>query len=699
MKNDKCDLLASIVLFGKLYNQADYDSIYDLIGLFIKAAIADSRTWSVNAAELTDIVNSTYGFQLPESIIRTTVRDHLRGIARLYGNGRYFFDPRIGENYQRVNTERQHILGIQQDIHALLFNFIEKKTSRPPNGQEKDTIVNALNQYLLDKDSESEHANAIMEFVLVNRKDPTISRYLTSIRAGLILYRALRFTPDPAELYQWKTPLIIFLSIEHLFNALEYNGKHFLHVFEDLHHLVQEINDANRCRGRIPCIQLRYLEETRDEFEQFFRNATAILNGEIIPDPDDPSRLAMEKLLKGCTSPSAIQEKKSAFIYDLARKGIKLYEFDQHIYNYLEYRVDQQDNWLRVRESITEKWGEPEDDRCLRLLRIFSIVNALRQERPERRLEEVRYVFLTNQRLGLYLTRETRVGFPNGQIPFAVDIDFCTNSLWMKLKKGFGGTQPHTLRPDKVARTQVVLPPFFTDQASEAFDSLLDKLEQGVLTTPVAQTWNNELRDKLKGELLPGSPANIIAIRPKKASIEPVYQENHALRKELELLRKDKERQTKVQKIKIYNEHRLTEEREFIAGKLAEWEAANRRDAGYAARIIGLSCLSFALAAFAAFCKINRRLNDWLSGIGNWLYLFIVASAVFSTAGLAGLTLFFDQKRVKNGCRWLGAHLSLNKKGYDQLKADAMERFGREFMANHPDTLVPEDPATAEPAG
>jgi hypothetical protein len=72
------NLLASVALFSELYNNENYTSVADILGEFIKGVVVTENKWTVNSTELTHLLEKVYDFKIPESVVRTTVRNRLK---------------------------------------------------------------------------------------------------------------------------------------------------------------------------------------------------------------------------------------------------------------------------------------------------------------------------------------------------------------------------------------------------------------------------------------------------------------------------------------------------------------------------------------------------------------------------------------------------------------------------------------------
>jgi len=72
------NLLASVALFGELYNSSTYKSVSDIIAEFIKGAVVYEEKYTLNSTEVVALLAKVYEFKIPESVIRTTLRASLK---------------------------------------------------------------------------------------------------------------------------------------------------------------------------------------------------------------------------------------------------------------------------------------------------------------------------------------------------------------------------------------------------------------------------------------------------------------------------------------------------------------------------------------------------------------------------------------------------------------------------------------------
>jgi hypothetical protein len=145
----------------------------------------------------------------------------------------------------------------------------------------------------MDNGYSEKYSDFISAYVLTKEQDTNFRELLNSIKEGLILYQGINYTADINHLGSWNNDLTIYLGTEHLFSALGYNGILYKEIFDDFNKLVFEINSSHKNIKRKK-IELKYLEETKIEIDNFFQTAEFIKKGN---KTLDPSKLAMLTIL------------------------------------------------------------------------------------------------------------------------------------------------------------------------------------------------------------------------------------------------------------------------------------------------------------------------------------------------------------------------------------------------------------------
>lgn len=676
------NLLASVALFSELYNNEKYTSIADIIAEFIKGAVVSENQWTITSTKLTTLLEDVYEFKIPESVIRTTVRSRLREIVTTV-DGHYVFDNKISADFDKINQEYNSILKIQRNILDELINFIEANETAPITTNERDLIATHFNKYLLDNGVSDKYSKLISAFVIKNQNNQIFRDNLNLIREGVILYQGIKFTADINELGKWNTELTIFLSTEHLFNALGYNGILFQQIFDDFHKLVNEINVSGRNNYGEKLIQLKYLEETKEEVDAFFQTAESIHKRTFSLDPSKP---AMKSILDGCKSPSDIKSKRIRFDMDLKQKGIVLQSFSHSIYNHTEFVVEDENILAELKKESTQR-GRPFDENlCRQFFRVFTKINYYRGGESKKKFENIGHIFITGNRFALYLAHQSKVKFLEDDIPFAKDIDYMTNKFWFKLKKGFSEKQGLPKSFDVITKAQLVLSSQLNQTVFQEYNKLQRQFKDGILTSEEAMERSYLLREK------PNKPEEITAENV-EASLSFLntesYFEDMAREKEKkemvlkEILSKNQELQKEIDRrdgLEWLNELKQKKEQlEIKKTSYAEkrWKEYRRNQSNaffYFLMVFILTILPIVIGFILKGCK---SLSDWLQRLDNnqiWIWGILVLVFLIE---LFGRAYIFDKMKIKNGWEWL--KLILSKDKLNKLKELEITNYKNEF--------------------
>ena len=108
------NLLASVALFSELYNSDSYQNITDILAEFIKGAVVYNQKFSLNSHELKELLEDTYGFNIPESVLRTVLRNRLKDIVTRKDKY-YHFNETVKEGNEHIENS---------------FNSINKEQSK-----------------------------------------------------------------------------------------------------------------------------------------------------------------------------------------------------------------------------------------------------------------------------------------------------------------------------------------------------------------------------------------------------------------------------------------------------------------------------------------------------------------------------------------------------------------------------------------
>lgn len=489
------NLLASVALFSELYNSETYKSIPDIIAEFIKGAIIYEGKNTFNSTELKVILNKVYGFTIPESVIRTTLFNKFKGNVTRVGET-FTFNDSINQGFEKISEEYKTITDSQEQIVNNLYTFIEERNRRKLDERQRQEVFENFTHFLMDNGYSDTYSNHISAFVIKNEQNKDFKGTLNLIKEGVILYQGINFTADLNDLGKWNTNLTIYLSTEHLFNALGYNGVLFKEIFDDFYKLVSEINHnskpapAEKRRNRI---ELKYFSETKDEVDDFFSIAETIKKGN---KALDPSKLAMSKILEGCKTVADIKVKRIKFDSELALRGIVLEDFVFDSEKHKKYNVEDP-NVIETVKAISNERGKTFDEElCSHYFRIFSKVNAMRKGDSTIAFDKIGHLFVTETSFAKFLAHNMSVKFAENDIAFTKDIDFITTRFWFKLKKGFSNRQDLPKSFDVVTKARIILSSHLSNSVSDEYAKLVKQKKAGDLTEKQAIEISYVLREK-----------------------------------------------------------------------------------------------------------------------------------------------------------------------------------------------------------
>lgn len=668
MKNN--NLLASVALFSELYNSETYKSIPDILAEFIKGAVIHENKFSFNSTELKDLLYKVYGFNIPESVVRTILQNKFKGVLTKE-NKIYHLSESIKTGFQAVDKEIKNINDIQSKILDELYSYIAQKEKKILDSKEREVIFTNFTHFLMDNGYSDKYSNHISAFVIANESIEEFTSNLNSIREGVILYQGINFTGDLNELGKWNTDLTLYLGTEHLFNALGYNGVLFKEIFDDFFKLVTEINNTSKVetKGGIQQkkIQLKFLQETKSEIDYFFLSAESIIKGR---KQLDPSKLAMENILKGCESPSDIKSKRVTFDLELKYKGIELQEFAFDINKHEKYNVEDLRVIEELKDAAKEKGRVFNEYQASDYFKIFTAINAFRKGVSDTSFEKIGHLFVTETGFAKYLAHHNTVKFGEYDIAFAKDIDFVTTRFWFKLKKGFSEKESLPKSFDVITKARIILSSHISNSVALGYEKLVKEVKDGKLTKQEALERSYVLRDK------PNAPEGITHENidssldflnndeyledffrekaRKETQLEDVLKEKDVLKAELDR-RNEKEAQEKKDKElnKRKEKKKLFVEEEIEKIKKERWSQ-------FSFLLLIIFFNSF-LAVFGIIYGVSTNFKNWLAEFGLMQNLLIGFYALLIVIEIIGRTYIFNKEKIANGWKWLKILLNREK--------------------------------------
>ncbi len=479
------NLFASVALFSELYD--NNKDVYDIISEFIKAAIFFEKKWSFSSAEVTTLLDKVFDIKIPEAVVKTTLKKRLKAQGEIVMNEGTYYLQKPNNTELDISQGFESNKKIYSELVNHLIKFIEKQERSELTEAEVEKVEAELRYFLGGETSPGKYSKYISTFILLNENDRGVQRSLAVIKEGLILYSGIRYTSDLNELGTWKHNLTVFLDTEHLFNAGGLNGEIYEVIFNDFYKLIGEVNA--KAPGNEKRISLKYFEENKRDIDEFFFVAEQIIDNKATLNP---AKTAMRKILEGCRTKSDVIAKKMKFLGDLTDRGIQLLEtvpspsFEFNIVDSNVIQEASQDSALK-NKVLNEENAE-------QVLRLFSKINTLRVGRSNVQFERVGYIILSATSLVHFLAHHSKVKENERDIPFATDIDFLTDRLWFKLKKGFGDKNSLPKSFDVVTKAQIVLSSQLNNSVSKKFNQLTSEYKTGKISEQDAKYINNSLR-------------------------------------------------------------------------------------------------------------------------------------------------------------------------------------------------------------
>lgn len=470
-------LLASLAVFRELYNSEK--DVYGIISVFLNDLIKLKNLYSFSLNEITNTLNDTFEFEIPEAVVRTAL-GRLSFLEKKQGD--YLVTDITKISNQNIETKQKDIQSNNESIIENLYKFIENEKNSSLSLKEKEQVSHSFCSFLLDINNGDEFIEYITSFILENESNVDFKNQLNLIREGVILYSGIKYNNNLNDLGTWRTELTMFIDTEILFHLAGYNGELYQNLANDFFSYVREIN----LKAKKKLIKLKYFEDVKNDIEGFFTKAKYLLEGNEKPNPDVT---AMVSILNGCEKASDILEKKSDFYTFLKSKSIEednynaYFEIENH-----EYNIVSQDIIDKVSEEI-EKDAAP-------FLRFLNYVSIRRKEANSNNFENIKYLLLTGNSTTLKVAWNDLMK-EDGFVPLASHLSFLTNKFWFKLNKGFGkSTLPKSF--DIITKSQIILSKVLNDNVGEKFSELKIEYKNGKLTEEQAKARIIDLRNQVR---------------------------------------------------------------------------------------------------------------------------------------------------------------------------------------------------------
>lgn len=473
---EQCKILASLVLFRELYDKEK--DVYGVIAEFLNEIIAVNQKRNFNLTEITNLLNSTYDFSIPEAVINTAIRR----LNLKKEKGFFIVDnfPKRQDNHLRLLQEKS--ISNNDSMLINLFSFIEAEKGEILSNNEKSKIISSFYSFLLDDSNGNEYSEFISGFMISHKNDNVFRNNLNKIREGLILYTGIKYS-NLGEMGSWKTNLTIFLDTEILFHFAGYNGKLYKRLFDDFFNYVKEINN----KAKKILIELNYFQEVKNEIESYFSRAEAIIEGK--EQYNFVKSTAMASVIEDCFTKSDVLSKKTDFFHLLKTNLITESDLDllSKEANY-KYNI--------INEQLVDNFSNEFGFDISENIKFLNYINLHRKDIISNEFENTGSILLTGNSTTMKIALDSKIK-QDGVVPLATTLNWITNRFWFKLNKGFGeGNFP--LSFDIIAKAQMVLSSILDKSIISKYDELQSLYKKGDITKEQATARIVNLRTQTK---------------------------------------------------------------------------------------------------------------------------------------------------------------------------------------------------------
>lgn len=456
--NNPTSILASFSTMKSLVDAQQYQSPYQILAEFIQYIIIKSNLHSFTAIEMKNRLFEVFGFDIPEAVVRTTVR----GLQFVKTENRiYHVNPIELKDNSAFEEMKAVAEANNTDIIDLLIAFAQE--TDPSSAIWADALTQEFIAYLLDDQQSTaagKYTDLIGRFILKNESDEKIQSALTAIREGSILYIGLNH--NISETGSLRKPLTLFLGTEVLFSLYGYNGEIYKQLAQDLY---DQIKAANVGTKRIT---LRYFSEVKKEIDDFFASAELIVDGkQLLFDT-----VAMKAIINGCSTAGDVKVKKADFFHVL-QCSYSIMEDDRS--SYYENTDDQYNL-----ESLSV------DPQQYDSIKFISHINKLRKGRIYPYDLDAEYLIVTNSGITLRASREQvervmKEQAVDSACDYAVSVERLTNILWYKLGNGLGRKEyPNNV--NAVLKARMLLASKISQNISKLYMETRAQYRAGVIT-------------------------------------------------------------------------------------------------------------------------------------------------------------------------------------------------------------------------
>ena len=324
----KKNVLASYAVFSILKDNSK--SVYDVIEVFIASYLQKAKVYNFSLSEIVVNINNEFNFKLPTAVIRKSLK-HMKGIIENDEDYSVDFSKIKKIDVSQIQESEQYM----KQLLTLIYSYIETRLEKKLSDEEKQEIISEFIKYLLNSKCSDLYMKFFATFLLENENNEFVVKYTNEIKEGSIIYVGITTDLQVDDnnidnLGIFKHKMIIYLDTEILYHYYGLNGKYFKQQAMDFFNLVKEINKKERY------IEFRYFADVKREIHDYYRAAEEVVRDGILKKKE----CAMAEIIKGCSSPSDIINKRTKFFTFLKNNHIEEDEIDSYYTNEENYKYN-----------------------------------------------------------------------------------------------------------------------------------------------------------------------------------------------------------------------------------------------------------------------------------------------------------------------------------------------------------------------
>lgn len=474
-------LLASVAVFSSLYDRDE--NVYKALSVFLAEVIDSCGLDSFTLTSITDILNTAYGFDLPQAVVKPALK--LLPVKK-DKSGAYVVTGSLESLLKDFSENYSHNKSVNDALRDGLYTYVENHLKRSLSVNEKEELEQDFFAFLLSSEElRGQFDTLIGAYVIQAGRDGERRKQLKAVQQGNLLYTGLRFDMPNGSLRRWNRPLYLFLETDVLFYATGIAGERYHNIFDEFYRYLKDMNFALR-KKKMPEIRLCYFPEVIREVNDFFERAENIKRRKEIVDP---SKIAMVNLLNGCREPSDVKRKRAAFDRRLAEYRITVYQ---------EKDYSPLDGWehnLESQELLDNHSKDLEDGYCYGRLQRISAINILRKSRNQCAFEQIGYVTVTCNSNIRRMEQYDEVKAKG--IPRTISVDYIINRFWFALNRGFGERKKWPITIDIISKAQSLL----AGQTQQSISAHYDRLKKQYQANEITEEELYDCLDSLRQDV------------------------------------------------------------------------------------------------------------------------------------------------------------------------------------------------------